>query len=224
MQQLDMKVIDEILERHNNDKSMIIAIMQDVQEVYRYLPQEALEHIAAKTGMSESDLFGVATFYGNFSLDAKGKYVLKVCRGTACHVRKSADVLQALQEATGLSEKKSISDDGLFTIEIVSCLGACGLSPVVMVNDTVHATMTPDKAKDLVADLREEAREDETKTRIAFRVPRPAAGLHGGARSGKAENPRLLRHRLRRRRQPERVSGAEGPHGRAGRGLRGFAQ
>lgn len=157
MQQLDMKVIDEILERHNNDKSMIIAIMQDVQEVYRYLPQEALEHIAAKTGMSESDLFGVATFYGNFSLDAKGKYVLKVCRGTACHVRKSADVLQALQEATGLTEKKSISDDGLFTIEIVSCLGACGLSPVVMMNDTVHATMTPDKAKDLVADLREEA-------------------------------------------------------------------
>ncbi len=157
MQQLDMKVIDEILERHNNDKSMIIAIMQDVQEVYRYLPQEALEHIAAKTGMSESDLFGVATFYGNFSLDAKGKYVLKVCRGTACHVRKSADVLQALQEATGLTEKKSISDDGLFTIEIVSCLGACGLSPVVMVNDTVHAAMTPDKAKDLVADLREEA-------------------------------------------------------------------
>ena len=157
MQQLDMKVIDEILERHNNDKSMIIAIMQDVQEVYRYLPQEALEHIAAKTGMSESDLYGVATFYGNFSLDAKGKYVLKVCRGTACHVRKSADVLQALQEATGLSEKKSISDDGLFTSEIVSCLGACGLSPVVMVNDTVHATMTPDKAKDLVADLREEA-------------------------------------------------------------------
>ena len=157
MQQLDMKVIDEILERHNNDKSMIIAIMQDVQEVYRYLPQEALEHIAAKTGMSESDLYGVATFYGNFSLDAKGKYVLKVCRGTACHVRKSGDVLQALQEATGLSEKKSISDDGLFTIEIVSCLGACGLSPVVMVNDTVHAAMTPDKAKDLVADLREEA-------------------------------------------------------------------
>ena len=157
MQQLDMKVIDEILERHNNDKSMIIAIMQDVQEVYRYLPQEALEHIAAKTGMSESDLYGVATFYGNFSLDAKGKYVLKVCRGTACHVRKSADVLQALQEATGLSEKKSISDAGLFTIEIVSCLGACGLSPVVMVNDTVHAAMTPDKAKDLVADLREEA-------------------------------------------------------------------
>ena len=157
MQQLDMKVIDEILERYDCDRAMIIAIMQDVQEVYRYLPQEALEYIAEKTGMSESDLYGVATFYGNFSLDAKGKYILKVCRGTACHVRKSGDVLQALQEATGLTERKSISEDGLFSIEIVSCLGACGLSPVVMVNDTVHAAMTPDKAKDLVADLREEA-------------------------------------------------------------------
>lgn len=157
MQQLDMNVIDEILERYDNDRAMIIAIMQDVQDVYRYLPQEALERIAEKTGMSESDLFGVATFYGNFSLDAKGKYILKVCRGTACHVRKSGDVLQALQQATGLTEKTSISEDGLFSIEIVSCLGACGLSPVVMVNDTVHAAMTPDKAKDLVADLREEA-------------------------------------------------------------------
>ena len=157
MQQLDLKLIDEILERHDNDRAKIIAIMQDVQEVYRYLPQEALEYIATKVGMSESDLYGVATFYGNFSLDAKGKYIMKVCRGTACHVRKSADVLSALQEATGLTGKKSISEDGLFTIEIVSCLGACGLSPVVMVNDVVHPAMTPDKARALVAELREEA-------------------------------------------------------------------
>ena len=157
MQKLDLKVIDEILERHNCDKTMIIAIMQDVQGKYRYLPQEALEYIAKRVGMSESKLYGVATFYSNFALTGKGKYVLKVCRGTACHVRKSGDVLTALQEATGLTEKKSISEDGLFSIEIVSCLGACGLSPVVMVNDTVHAAMTPDKARDLVADLREEA-------------------------------------------------------------------
>ena len=157
MQQLDLKQIDEILERHDNDRAKIIAIMQDVQEVYRYLPQEALEYIATKVGMSESDLYGVATFYGNFSLDAKGKYIMKVCRGTACHVRKSADVLSTLQEETGLTGKKSISEDGLFTIEIVSCLGACGLSPVVMVNDVVHPAMTPDKARALVAELREEA-------------------------------------------------------------------
>ena len=124
MESVDLGFIDSVLEKYGCDKAKIIAIMQDVQEKYRYLPQEALEYIAKKVGMSESKLYGVATFYGNFSLDAKGKYVLKVCRGTACHVRKSANVLQALYEATGLSEKKSVTEDGLFSIEIVSCLGA----------------------------------------------------------------------------------------------------
>ncbi|MBR4394397.1 MAG: NAD(P)H-dependent oxidoreductase subunit E [Oscillospiraceae bacterium] len=150
-------VIDEILEKYEYDRTKIIGIMQDVQEQYRYLPQEALCYIAEKLGMSEAKVYGVATFYGNFSLDAKGKYVLKVCRGTACHVRKSANVLQALYEATGLSEKKSVTEDGLFSIEIVSCLGACGLSPVVMVNDVVHAAMTPDKARSLIEELRKGA-------------------------------------------------------------------
>ena len=157
MENNDLKFLDSVLEKYGNDKAKIIAIMQDVQERYRYLPKEALEYIAAKLGMSESKLYGVATFYGNFSLDAKGKYVMKVCRGTACHVRKSSTILQALDDATGTDEHKPTSDDGLFTLEIVSCLGACGLSPVVMVNDTVHAAMTPDKAKALVAKLREEA-------------------------------------------------------------------
>ena len=157
MEHVDVKFIDSILEKYDFDKAKIIAIMQDVQENYRYLPQDALCYIAKKLGMSESKLYGVATFYGNFSLDAKGKYVMKVCRGTACHVRKSGKVLETLYEETGTSDKKATSDDGLFSIEIVSCLGACGLSPVVMVNDTVHAAMTPDKARDLVKQLREEA-------------------------------------------------------------------
>ena len=148
MEHAELKFIDSVLEKYDSDKSKIIAIMQDVQEKYRYLPQEALEYIAGKVGMSE---------YGNFSLDAKGKYVMKVCRGTACHVRKSSTILQALYDATGTDEHKPTSDDGLFTLEIVSCLGACGLSPVVMVNDTVHAAMTPEKARALVNQLREEA-------------------------------------------------------------------
>ena len=157
METVDLGFIDSVLEKYGCDKAKIIAIMQDVQEKYRYLPQEALEYIAKKVGMSESKIFGVATFYGNFSLDAKGKYVMKVCRGTACHVRKSSNELAALYEATGTSENKPDSDDGLFTLEIVSCLGACGLSPVVMVNETVHAAMTPEKARALVEQLREEA-------------------------------------------------------------------
>ena len=157
MENVELKFVDSVLEKYDCDKAKIIAIMQDIQEKYRYLPKEALEYVAKKVGMSESKLYGVATFYGNFSLDAKGKYVMKVCRGTACHVRKSSTILQALYEATGTDEHNPTSGDGLFTLEIVSCLGACGLSPVVMVNDTVHAAMTPDKAKALVEKLREEA-------------------------------------------------------------------
>ena len=104
----------------------------------------------------DSELENVAGGNDGWEEYAKGKYVMKVCRGTACHVRKSSNVLQALYEATGTDENKPNSDDGLFTLEIVSCLGACGLSPVVMVNDTVHAAMTPEKARALVEQLRGE--------------------------------------------------------------------
>ena len=155
MVKVDYKFIDEVLERFGFDKGNIIGIMQAVQEEYRYLPQEVLEYIADKIDVSTAKIFGVATFYGNFSMDVKGKYVIKVCRGTACHVRKSADVLQAIYDVTGLSENQPTTSDGLFTIETVSCLGACGLSPVVRLNETVHGAMNPDKAKALINELRE---------------------------------------------------------------------
>ena len=145
---------DEIMDQYGRKPASLIPIMQEIQGAYRYLPGELLSYVADKIGVTEAKAFSVATFYENFSLDVKGKYVLKVCRGTACHVRKSGNVLQALYDATGLSESKPTTDDGLFTIEIVSCLGACGLSPVVMVNDTVHPSMTPEKAADLIEELR----------------------------------------------------------------------
>ena len=154
MDKPDFKLINGILEAHGCDSSNVISIMQDLQKEYRYLPEEALLYIAEKLGISPAKIYGVATFYGNFSLDAKGKYVIKVCRGTACHVRRSDKILEAIYEATGLNNDKSTSDDGLFTIEIVSCLGACGLSPVVMVNDSVHPQMTVEKTKALIEELR----------------------------------------------------------------------
>jgi NADH-quinone oxidoreductase subunit E len=154
MEKFDLKLIDEILENNQYDKTRIISIMQDIQGIYRYLPKEVLKYVGEKVGISEAKIYGVATFYGNFSLDAKGKYVIKVCRGTACHVRRSDKVLDAICEATGLSENELTSKDGMFTIETVSCLGACGLSPVVTVNDEVHPKMDPDKAKALVEELR----------------------------------------------------------------------
>lgn len=151
----DFKLIDSILERHCCDKTQVIGIMQDVQKEYRFLPEDALLYIADRVGISKAKIYGVATFYENFSLDAKGKYVIKCCNGTACHVRKSDDVQAALWESTGMTPDQHISDDGLFTIERVSCLGACGLAPVCTVNDIVHPSMTPDKMRALIAEIKE---------------------------------------------------------------------
>ena len=133
------------------------AIMQDIQKVYRYLPEEALCYIAKKLKISEAKIYGVATFYENFSLQPKGKYLIKICDGTACHVRKSVPILEEFYNTLGVSEEKNTTDDMLFTVETVSCLGACGLAPVCTVNDHVHPAMTPEKAKDLIRALREEA-------------------------------------------------------------------
>lgn len=153
----EISSLDEILQRHNYDSSSVIAVMQDIQRKYRYLPQEALTYIAHELHLSEAKVYGVATFYENFSLDPKGRYVIKVCDGTACHVRKSVPILEEFRNILGLSEDKPTSDDMLFTLETVSCLGACGLAPVCTVNDKVHAAMTPEKARELIQELRQEA-------------------------------------------------------------------
>ena len=154
--QEEMKKIDSILQAHEYNKSHVIAVMQEVQKEYRYLPEEVLSYIANALKISEAKVYGVATFYENFSLEPKGKYVIKVCDGTACHVRKSIPILEEFRKVLGLSEKKPTTDDMLFTVETVSCLGACGLAPVCTVNDVVYAAMTPEKAKSLVKQLREE--------------------------------------------------------------------
>lgn len=96
----------------------------------------------------------MATFYENFSFEPKGKYVIKVCNGTACHVRKSIPILERLYSELGISGEKNTTDDMLFTVETVSCLGACGLAPVLTVNDTVYPKMTPDAAAELIHELR----------------------------------------------------------------------
>ena len=157
MNQTDKKVLDDILTAHDYDATRVIAIMQDVQKEYRYLSQEALSYIAEKLHISEAKIYGVATFYENFSLEPKGKYVIKICDGTACHVRKSVPILEEFRGMLGLSKEKTTTDDMLFTVETVSCLGACGLAPVCTVNDHVHPSMTPDKARALIEELKEEA-------------------------------------------------------------------
>ena len=111
-------------------------------------------HLAGRLHISPGKVYSVATFYDRFSLEAKGKYILRVCDGTACHVRHSTPVLEALWKELGLSKKKHTTDDMMFTVETVSCLGACGLAPTLMVNEQVHPSMTPEKALALIAELR----------------------------------------------------------------------
>ena len=152
--QFDFTVVDRIIDDHGAKQSATIAILQDIQEIYRYLPPQIFPSLAKKLNTSEARIYSVATFYENFSLGPKGKYVIKVCDGTACHVRHSTPVLEALWKELGLSKKKHTTDDMLFTVETVSCLGACGLAPTMMVNDQVHPSMTPEKALALIEELR----------------------------------------------------------------------
>ena len=145
---------DEIIEQYGRKAASLIPIMQDIQAEYRYLPAELLTYVAGKIGVTKAKAYSVATFYENFSFEAKGKYVIKVCDGTACHVKKSMPVLEALYKKLGLSPKKHTTDDMMFTVETVSCLGACGLAPTMMVNEDVHPRMTPEAAEALIDALR----------------------------------------------------------------------
>lgn len=160
MSNFDFTVVDKILAAHDCKEQAVIAILQEIQEHYHYLPEDIFPYLAKKLKMSEARIYSVATFYENFSLEPKGKYVIKICDGTACHVRRSIPILERLRGELSLSQKKKTTDDLLFTVETVSCLGACGLAPVLTINDVVHPAMTPDKASELLKQLKEEAKEN----------------------------------------------------------------
>ncbi len=155
-QAFDFTIVDEILEKHPRNELSTIAILQDIQEYYHYLPKEVFPYVAREIGVGEARLYGVATFYENFSLEPKGKYVLRCCDGTACHVRGSLPILDKLREELGLKDGKKTTDDLNFTVETVSCLGACGLAPAMTVNGEVHPAMTPEKASELIKELKAE--------------------------------------------------------------------
>jgi NADH-quinone oxidoreductase subunit E len=152
--------VDKIIEVYGNNKSSIITVLQDIQEEYRYLPTEILEYVSHKMDISPSKLFGIATFYENFSLEPKGKYVIKICDGTACHVRKSIPILEALRKELDLPNNKKTTDDMMFTLETVSCLGACGLAPVLTINEKVYGSMTPESTVEVLNQLRQVDRDE----------------------------------------------------------------
>lgn len=156
---VDFDKVNEIIQSCGPKKANLIAILQKIQEEFRYLPEDAMTYIGTKIeGLSPATVYGVATFYNLFSLDPKGKYIIKICDGTACHVRGSMPLLNAIKAKLNLNEGKFTTEDMMFTVEIVSCLGACSLSPVIVVNGKVHPKMTPDALNIVVDTLLKEER------------------------------------------------------------------
>ncbi len=142
-----------IIEKYNHDSSKLIPILQEVQNEYRYLPEKILTFIATSLEIPPAKVFGVATFYSHFALKPKGKYIIKVCDGTACHVKGSAPLVEAVRKKLKLDENKNTTDDMLFTLETVSCLGACGLAPVVVVNEEVYSMVTTERMEKIIDDI-----------------------------------------------------------------------
>jgi len=147
------KVCD-ILARHQYRPSGLIPILQAVQHEYQYLPEEILTYVATALDVPPARVYGVATFYAHFALEPKGKHVIRICDGTACHVKQSLPVLNALHQKLGTSEKQKTSPDMMFTVETVACLGACGLAPVVVIDEQVYGQITPERAIALVDEIK----------------------------------------------------------------------
>ncbi len=148
-----MKDADEVLKANHYDKARLVPILQQVQEKYKWLSSEMIAYIARAVGLPAARVYGVATFYTHFALTPKGKHVIKLCDGTACHVKGSMNVLDALRTKLGLKEKQNTTDDMMFTIETVSCLGACGLAPVIVVGDDVHGQVKPGQIPGIIDDV-----------------------------------------------------------------------
>lgn len=146
----------DILERHSYSEKKLIPILQEIQEEYNYLPEDIMTYISTALDIPAARIYGVATFYSHFTLAPKGKHIIKICDGTACHVKKSEDIIKALEKELGLSKTQRTTNDLMFTLELVACLGACGLAPAVVLDDHVHGMMTPAGTIELLNEIRNE--------------------------------------------------------------------
>ena len=146
--------IVEIIENNKRDPARLIPVLQQVQDFYRYLPEEVLAFIATSLSLPASHVYGVATFYAHFTLVPKGKHMCKLCDGTACHVRGSMPILEAMHKELKLSATKDTTDDMLFTVETVSCIGACGLAPALVIDDKTYGNVTPEEVVGILREMR----------------------------------------------------------------------
>ena len=149
---LDMAPLDEVLDEFKDQKGAVIPILQRAQEIYGYLPKEVLEYISKKTGVPQSQIFGVATFYAQFYLKRRGRHIVRQCDGTACHVRGSARIISTIEDELEIKSGET-TPDYKATYEVVYCLGSCGLAPVAVIDDKVVGNLVSEKMLELVRDL-----------------------------------------------------------------------
>lgn len=148
----DLTQLDAVLNEYGETASNLITILQKAQGIYGYLPKDVLYHVADRIGSSPAEVMGVATFYSQFRLTPIGKYLIMSCQGTACHVNGSERISAAISEYLGIKDGET-TDDGLFTLENVACLGCCSLAPVIMINGEAYGNLTPDKAISVLKDI-----------------------------------------------------------------------
>lgn len=145
----DCETIDKILAQTGTTQDNSILILKQIQSKFGYIPKEAMAYVADKTGLQATLLYGVATFYSQFKLTPSGKNVIKICHGTACHVKGATHISDIISEALGIREGET-TEDRLFTLEVVACLGCCSLAPVMMINDKVYGRLTTESIKDIL--------------------------------------------------------------------------
>ena len=151
---VDLSLLQDVLDHYADVKGSLITILQKTQEIYGYIPIDAVYHISARTGLTPAKILGVATFYSQFRFQAVGKYLIMICKGTACYVNGAERIIEAVQEELGIGDNQTTAD-GLFSLSLVSCLGCCSLAPVMMINEDTYGSLTPDKVKKILRDIRE---------------------------------------------------------------------
>ena len=150
---VDLSLIDPLIEKHKSKKGNMIPMLQGTQDIYGYLPKESFVKISELTGLNLSEMYGVATFYTQFRLNPVGKHIIKVCHGTACHVQNATAISEALEDALGIKDGET-TEDRLFTLESVACLGCCSLAPVMMIGDNTYGKLTGSRAVKIFKEIK----------------------------------------------------------------------
>ena len=153
LQETAVKKINEICDRYVNERTPLMMILSDIQKEYGYIPLEVQELVSERTGISVAEIYGVVTFYSFFSLKPKGKYVIGVCLGTACYVKGAQQIIDKFSEIIGIQPGET-SEDGLFTLDALRCIGACGIAPAVSINGKVYPKLTVDTVPAIIEEYR----------------------------------------------------------------------